>query len=94
MTRRCRLLALIAGLLCAVIVADRLNPPNMSRAVSLSREVVARDGTPLRTFLSRDGAWRIRTTPDQVNPRYVAMLKAYEDRRFDRHWGIDPSAPG
>ena len=46
----------------------------------------------LRAFLSRDGAWRIKTAPDQVNPRYLAMLRAYEDKRFDRHMGVDPSA--
>ena len=54
--------------------------------------MTAKDGTLLRAFLSKDGAWRIRTTPDQVGPRYLAMLKAYEDKRFDRHWGVDPPA--
>ncbi len=92
MTRRRRLIALLTSLLGAVLLADRLNPPDMTRAESVSHEVVARDGTPLRTFLSKDGAWRIRTTPAQVSPRYLAMLKAYEDKRFDRHWGIDPPA--
>ncbi|HMH65406.1 MAG TPA: transglycosylase domain-containing protein, partial [Rhizomicrobium sp.] len=80
------------GLLCALVTADRANPPDMTRAQTLSPEVTARDGTLLRAFLSKDGAWRIRTTPDQVGPRYLAMLKAYEDKRFDRHWGVDPPA--
>ena len=80
------------GCLCALAVADRANPPDMTRAVTLSPEVTAKDGTLLRAFLSRDGAWRIKTTPDQVNPRYLAMLRAYEDKRFDRHWGVDPAA--
>jgi penicillin-binding protein 1C len=80
------------GLACAVITADRANPPDMTRAATLSPEVTARDGTLLRAFLSKDGAWRIKTTPDQVGPRYLTMLKAYEDKRFDRHWGVDPPA--
>ncbi len=29
---------------------------------------------------------------DDVHPRYLAMLKAYEDRRFEEHWGVDPFA--
>ncbi len=92
MTRR-RLIALfLAGCVCAAVIADRLNPPDMTRAQELSPQVVARDGTLMRVFLSADGAWRIRTTPDQVSPRYLAMLKAYEDRRFERHWGVDPPA--
>ena len=53
------------GIFCALITADRANPPDMTRARTLSPEVTARDGTLLRAFLSKDGAWRIRTTPDQ-----------------------------
>jgi penicillin-binding protein 1C len=64
----------------------------MTRAQTLSPEVVARDGTLLRAFLSKDGAWRIHTTAAQVGPRYLAMLKAYEDRNFDSHFGVDPLA--
>lgn len=80
------------GLLCAAAAADRANPPDMARAMTLSPEVTARDGSLLRAFLSKDGAWRIQTTPSQVNPRYLAMLKVYEDKRFDEHWGVDPPA--
>jgi penicillin-binding protein 1C len=80
------------GLMCALIVADRANPPDMTRAQMLSPEVMAHDGTLLRAFLSKDGGWRIHTTPDQVGPRYLSMLRAYEDKRFDRHWGVDPPA--
>ncbi len=79
----------VLGLLCAAVTADRANPPDMTRAMVLSPEVTARDGTLLRAFLSKDGAWRIRTTPDQVGPRYLVLLKAYEDRRFEEHHGVD-----
>ena len=81
-----------AALLGLVTVADLVFPPDMTRARTLSPEVTSRDGTLLRAFLSKDGAWRIRTTPAQVGPRYLAMLKAYEDKRFERHWGVDPPA--
>jgi penicillin-binding protein 1C len=80
------------GLVCAAVTADRANPPDMTRAMMLSPEVTARDGSLLRAFLSKDGAWRIQTMPDQVGPRYLVMLKAYEDKRFDAHWGVDPPA--
>ena len=82
----------VFGLACALFTADRANPPNMTRAQTLSPEVTARDGTLLRAFLSKDGAWRIQTTPDQVGPRYLAMLQAYEDKRFESHWGVDVAA--
>ncbi|MCP5411285.1 MAG: penicillin-binding protein 1C [Alphaproteobacteria bacterium] len=83
-------LALGAGL--ALITADRANPPDLTRANSLSPEVVADDGTLLRAFLSKDGAWRIHTNASQVGSRYLTMLKAYEDQRFDSHFGVDPAA--
>ena len=71
----------LLGLVCALLAADRANPPDMTRVRTLSPQVVARDGTLLRAFLSQDGAWRIHTAASQVDPRYLAMLKAYEDRK-------------
>jgi len=82
----------LLGLVCAVAAADVANPPDMTRAETLSPEVVARDGTLLRAYLTRDGYWRIRTEVRDVSPRYLALLKAYEDRRFDAHSGVDPLA--
>ena len=84
----------LLGLACALITIDRANPPDLTRARMLSPEVTAADGSLLRAFLSKDGAWRIATTPRDVGPRYLAMLKAYEDRRFDSHAGVDVLALG
>ena len=82
----------LLGVALALATADRLNPPDMTRYRTLSPEVVARDGTLLRPFLSRDGYWRLKTKVAQVDPRYIALLKAYEDKRFDEHLGVDPLA--
>ena len=57
-----------------------------------SVEVLAADGRLLRAFTVGDGRWRLATAPDQVDPGYLAMLIAYEDRRFYRHAGVDPWA--
>jgi len=82
------------GLVCAVAAADVANPPDMTRAKNLSPEVVDRNGVLLRAYLTKDGYWRIKTTVRDVSPRYLALLKAYEDRRFDDHHGVDPLAMG
>ena len=82
----------LLGLVGALAAADRANPPDMARFAAVSPEVVDRHGALLRPFLSRDGYWRLRTAPADVNPRYLALLKAYEDKRFDDHWGVDPLA--
>jgi penicillin-binding protein 1C len=80
------------GIGCALAAADRANPPDMSRYDSLSPEIVARNGALLRPFLSKDGYWRLQTNPRDVNARYLILLKTYEDKRFDDHWGVDPVA--
>jgi penicillin-binding protein 1C len=82
----------IFGIACALAAADQANPPDLSRYRTLSPEVVVRDGSLLRPFLSHDGYWRLATTPRDVNVRYLKLLKTYEDKRFDAHWGVDPLA--
>src|SRR6185437_1585542 len=80
------------GIACAVATADVANPPDMTRANRVSPEVVDRHGVLLRAFLTDDGYWRMKTTVADVSPRYLAMLMAYEDKRFYDHDGVDPAA--
>ncbi|MBY6049781.1 penicillin-binding protein 1C [Vannielia litorea] len=61
-------------------------PPLVAEA---SPEVLARDGTLLRAYTVSDGRWRLYTTLGEVDPRYVDMLLAYEDKRFRTHPGVD-----
>nr|WP_260986272.1 penicillin-binding protein 1C [Bordetella genomosp. 13] len=76
-------------LVLAVLVLDRLMPlPRIGAAGAAV--VVAEDGTPLRTYPSRDGAWRYPVQPSQVSPLYVQALLTYEDRWFYWHPGFNP----
>lgn len=59
-------------------------------AVATSVEVRASDGTLLRAFTVADGRWRL--SPGEVDPGYIRMLLAYEDKRFRGHGGVDPIA--
>ena len=81
-----------AGLAATALALDRIFPPDLSRYQERSSEVVDAKGRLLRAFTTADGKWRLKTTVDDVDPLYLALLKAYEDRRFDEHWGIDPLA--
>src|SRR6185437_5157126 len=54
--------------------------------------IVDRDGRLLRPFTLPDGRWRLPTSAHDVDPRYVAMLVAYEDGRFYQHNGVDVRA--
>jgi penicillin-binding protein 1C len=59
-------------------------------AVETSVEVLDRDGDLLRAYTVADGRWRLALPPDKVDPLYLKMLLAYEDKRFYRHSGVDP----
>src|ERR1051326_5568580 len=85
--------ALIA-LIASIAIFDAAFPPEMRRYEQVSPEVVARDGSLLRPYLSEDGYWRLKTNVRDVKPHYLALLKAYEDKRFDSHHGVDPLAIG
>ena len=61
-------------------------------APDISTEVLARDGTLLRAYTVADGRWRLGVDPARVDATYLAMLIAYEDKRFYRHGGVDPLA--
>jgi len=58
-------------------------------AVETSVEVLDRNGLLLRAYTVADGRWRLGTRLDRVDPSYVDMLIAYEDKRFYRHGGVD-----
>lgn len=72
--------------------AARLPPLDLSRTAERSPVILDREGRLLRAFTTDDGRWRLPVGADDVDPRYLALLKAYEDRRFDRHGGIDAPA--
>ena len=60
--------------------------------LAFSTVVVDRNGDLLRPFQVSDGRWRLETRITDVDPDYLAMLRAYEDRRFADHRGVDPLA--
>ena len=85
------LFALVVALVATTALAlDRIFPPNLARYHERSTEVVDANGRLLRAFITSDGMWRLKTTPDDVDPVYLALLKAYEDSRFALHPGVDP----
>ncbi|MBB3999270.1 penicillin-binding protein 1C [Aureimonas pseudogalii] len=54
--------------------------------------VEARDGALLRAFAASDGRWRMAAAVGDVDPRFLAMLEGWEDKRFRTHEGIDAVA--
>lgn len=91
------LIGLALGLVVAATGYDRLNawvgatdlPPLV---VETSVEVLDRNGQLLRAYTVDDGRWRLGVEFAAVDPAFLAMLVAYEDKRFYRHSGVDPRA--
>ena len=86
---------LLAGVgLVLLDAADRAYPPPLDRADTVSAEVLDADGQLLRAFATPEGLWRLKTISADVDPQFLKMLVAYEDRRFYTHAGVDLQAIG
>jgi len=79
----------IVGLCVLWRVVAELGPVPWPSEEGASPVVLDRSGVLLRAFTTSDGRWRMPVEVQEVDPRYIAMLIAYEDRRFLQHGGID-----
>jgi penicillin-binding protein 1C len=72
-----------------------LGPLPLAQARQVSPTVVDRHGKLLRAYAMADGRWRLPVDArTNVDPGYLKLLFAYEDKRFYAHHGIDPLALG
>jgi penicillin-binding protein 1C len=69
-----------------------LGPAPAGQGLEVSHVVLDRDGHVLRAYATKEGRWRLPATPDDVDPRFLKMLFAYEDQHFYTHHGVDPVA--
>ncbi len=82
------ILAILSGLV-GLLALDRLLPPPLPDAGSVSAVVRDRNGAVLRAFPVEEGRWRLAADIDTLDPDFLAALLAYEDERFFEHWGVD-----
>lgn len=67
-----------------------LGPLDLATAGQGSSSIaVDREGKLLRAFTTEDGRWRLPLSAADVDPRFIDMLRSYEDRRFYAHGGLD-----
>jgi len=83
----------IAGVFAAWVIS--LGPLPLAQARHVSTTIVDRNGKLLRAYAMADGRWRLPADARTgVDPGYLKLLLAYEDRRFRSHDGVDPLALG
>ncbi|MBR1247968.1 penicillin-binding protein 1C [Bradyrhizobium sp. AUGA SZCCT0169] len=72
-----------------------LGPLPLEQARKVSTSIIDRNGKLLRAYAMADGRWRLPVDAKTgVDPGYLKLLLAYEDRRFHSHRGVDPLALG
>ncbi|HRJ68993.1 MAG TPA: penicillin-binding protein 1C [Beijerinckiaceae bacterium] len=68
---------------------NRLGPLDLAAVGDGSPVVLDRAGKLLRPFTTADGRWKLPVAAAEIDPLFFRLLKTYEDRRFDRHGGVD-----
>jgi penicillin-binding protein 1C len=95
-----RIAAVSLAIIASVVVAIgswvvSLGPLPLEQARQVSTTIVDRNGKLLRAYAMADGRWRLPVNAKtSVDPGYLKLLLAYEDRRFYSHGGVDPLALG
>jgi penicillin-binding protein 1C len=99
--RRIRLVAAASAAIGFVLLGvsaawvASLGPVPLEQARQVSTTIVDRNGKLLRAYAMADGRWRLPVDAKTgVDPGYLRLLLAYEDRRFRAHAGVDPLALG
>ncbi len=83
--------ALAAAVGCAAFVYA-LGPPPLGKDLPYSHVVLDRHGKLLRAYATPEGRWRLPVAAKDVDPRFLKLLFAYEDKRFWSHRGVDAEA--
>jgi penicillin-binding protein 1C len=87
----------IGGALALLVIAVAgfvysLGPAPLGKDLEYSNVVLDRNGKLLRAYATKEGLWRLPATVEDVDPRFLKLLLAYEDKRFYQHRGVDPEA--
>jgi penicillin-binding protein 1C len=79
----------VAAMLGGIVALDRAFPPDLRRLDDTGRTVVDASGRLLTALPAAGGRWRLPVAAADVDPLYLSLLIAYEDRRFESHPGVD-----
>jgi penicillin-binding protein 1C len=85
--------AFLAALAGAAWVYSLGSPP-LGKNLETSHAVLDREGKLLRAYATSEGRWRLPASEKDVDPRFLKLLFAYEDKRFRQHHGVDLLALG
>ena len=85
--------ASLMSIVALVVWIVALAPLPLAQASQVSTTIADRNGKLLRAYAMADGRWRLAVDAGKdVDPIYLKLLLAFEDRRFREHAGVDPLA--
>jgi penicillin-binding protein 1C len=84
--------ALVAGAAAGLAALDRAFPPDLGRLAAPATVVADAAGEPLSVLLAPDGRLRLPVRTADVDPGFLDLLIATEDKGFRHHPGVDPFA--
>lgn len=95
--RRLPLMLAVVLVVCGAVAAmggwiASLGPPPTGEPLAYSTLVLDRAGRLLRPYATLEGRWRLGVRIEDIDPRLIEAVIAYEDRRFRSHIGVDPLA--
>ena len=86
----------LVGIVCIAglygYAAYKLGPLKLTKSNNLSIVVLDRRQKLLRPYTTKEGIWRLPVKLENIDPKLIKVLLAYEDRRFYHHFGVDPFA--
>jgi penicillin-binding protein 1C len=71
---------------------DQLKPLDLSSIKDTSKVITFNNNTIMYATTNKTSKWRFDVDLEKIDPQYLQLLIAYEDRRFYSHYGIDPLA--
>jgi len=71
------------------VTKHSIGPLPLESTAEMSVTVLDRKSRLLRAFTTKDGRWRLPIEVSDVDPRYLDILMAFEDKRFYTHGGVD-----
>lgn len=80
---------LVAAGVTLLVATKNLGPLPLKAANEMSVTVLDRKDKLLRAFTTKEGRWRLPIEVGDVDPRYLDILMAFEDKRFYDHGGVD-----
>ncbi|HEY6755499.1 MAG TPA: penicillin-binding protein 1C [Pseudolabrys sp.] len=81
--------AVLAAAITLAVWVYSLGPAPRGKDLEYSHAVLDREGRLLRAYATNEGRWRLPVSEHNVDPRFLKLLFAYEDKRFFEHPGVD-----